>query len=84
MGRGSQKSSKTHGFFKVSEGSQERLGASWGRLGVSFGRLGGALGRLGGDLGASWSFLGTSVRVLGLGNQKSAKTHQFFEVSGGS
>ena len=47
-------------FFKVSEGSQERLGASWGRLGVSFGRLGGALGRLGGDLGASWGRLGAS------------------------
>ena len=71
-------------FSKVSEGSQERLGASWGRLGASFGRLGGALGRLGGDLGASWGRLGASwgsetrnhqkpisfLRFLGVPNSK--------------
>ena len=51
---------KTHWFFKVSEGSQERLGASWVRLGACFERLGGALGRLGRDLGASWARLGAS------------------------
>ena len=47
-------------FPKVSEGSQEHLGAFWEHLGASFGRLAGAFGRLGGDLGASWGHLGTS------------------------
>ena len=66
LGRGSQKSSKTHCFFEVSGGSQERLGASWGASWRVFWASRRHLGASSQHLEASWgrlsAFCGSEAR----------------------